>query len=239
MTVARSSPAKVRSGSRHTSVSARQAHDLGVAGHDLGEGARTRRSPCGRSVTIWPPRAIVSQHRRLRKYDLPEPSGADRGQRGACAPPGGRRWGRAAPGLPPAAVERHAEQQAASGRRPRGRRRARRRPGRRAGGTACSRGTRAAAAVPGSIERSSGSWPPVGRKRPYSWGSNRAVTALRPVLQLGERVGGQREEDRGLQLGLGRVGRQLRPLAVDGHDGLGQRRRARRSSRRRTRRPGR
>jgi hypothetical protein len=43
-----------------------------------------------------------------------------------------------------------------------------------------------------------------------------------PVLQLGQGGGGQREQDRGLQLGLRRVRAQLGPLLVDCLDRLGQ-----------------
>ena len=187
-------------------------------------------------VTTWPPRATVSQHRRLRKYDLPDPSRPDRGDRRAGVGPravgGVEQHGGAG-----AAVERDAEQQArgvadlraaerAAGRhvpgqhelrvvaadRRRGRARQhraqQRRPGRRWGGPGRTPGARTAARAAG------------------------------PVLQVGQVLGGDREQDGRLQLGLGGVGAQLGALVADGVDGARPAGAGRRSARRRTRRPG-
>ena len=73
VTVVRSSPAKLRIGSRHTSAPASRRTTCTRPGTRR---AKRTYSPLRvRSmVTTWPPRATVSQHRRLRKNDLPEPS---------------------------------------------------------------------------------------------------------------------------------------------------------------------
>jgi hypothetical protein len=73
VTVVRSSPLKLRIGSRWMSAPASSRTICVRPGSDS---AKRAYSPAGvRSmVTTWPPRAIVSQHRRLRKNDLPDPN---------------------------------------------------------------------------------------------------------------------------------------------------------------------